>query len=86
VFEDTDRQANQGGGIMANPTDKSSTDRAASDAENAYMRGGKGRKDEVGKSGIYPASAENAPADAEIRGQDELVKHSNDGSKSRKQS
>jgi hypothetical protein len=37
-----------------------------------YMRGGKGRKDEVGGSGIYPASSPNAPGDAEIRGQGEL--------------
>jgi hypothetical protein len=27
---------------------------------------GKGRKDEVGRSGIYPASGGNPPADAEI--------------------
>lgn len=42
------------------------------DPSSEYMRGGKGRKDEVGGSGIYPASSPNAPADAEIRGQGEL--------------
>ena len=42
----------------------------SSDAE--YVRGGKGRRDEVGRSGIYPASAADAPADAEVRGQEEL--------------
>ena len=41
-----------------------------SDAE--YVRGGKGRRDEVGPTGIYPASSANAPANAEIRGQEEL--------------
>ena len=37
------------------------------DAE--YVRGGKGRRDEVGRSGVYPASDVNAPAGAEVRGQ-----------------
>ena len=41
-----------------------------SDAE--YVRGGKGRRDEVGPTGIYPASSANAPANAELRGQEEL--------------
>ena len=36
------------------------------------VRAGKGRKDEVGHSGIYPASDANAPADAEVVGQEEL--------------
>jgi hypothetical protein len=36
---------------------------------------GHGRADEVGRSGIYPASAPDAPADAEIRTVQELVKH-----------
>jgi len=40
-----------------------------------YMRGGKGRKDEVRGSGIYPASSANAPADAETRTVGELVHH-----------
>jgi hypothetical protein len=42
-----------------------------------YLRGGKGRKDEVGRSGIYPASAPNAPADAEVRSPGELGRHAN---------
>jgi hypothetical protein len=41
-----------------------------SDAE--YVKGGKGRRDEVGRSGVYPASAPDAPAGAELRGQEEL--------------
>ena len=41
-------------------------------ADAEYVRGGKGRRDEVGRSGIYPASAGQAPADAEIVGQEEL--------------
>jgi hypothetical protein len=40
-----------------------------------YMKGGKGRRDEVGGSGIYPASSPDAPADAEIRSEGELAKH-----------
>jgi hypothetical protein len=43
--------------------------------QDDYMRGGKGRKDEVGGSGIYPASSPNAPADAEMRTEGELVGH-----------
>jgi hypothetical protein len=50
-------------------------------AQDEYMRGGKGRKDEVGKSGIYPASSPDAPADALIRGEGELVSHSGPRSK-----
>lgn len=40
-----------------------------------YMKGGKGRRDEVGGSGIYPASSPDAPKDAEIRSEGELAKH-----------
>jgi hypothetical protein len=40
-----------------------------------YMKGGKGRKDEVGGSGIYPASSPDAPGDAEIRSEGELARH-----------
>ncbi len=43
--------------------------------EDDYMKGGKGRKDEVGGSGIYPASSPNAPAGAEVRTEAELVGH-----------
>lgn len=32
-----------------------------------YVRGGKRRKDEVGRSGIYPASSPDAPGDSEVR-------------------
>jgi hypothetical protein len=35
--------------------------------DDDYVRGGKGRRDVVGGSGIYPASAPDAPADAEVR-------------------
>ena len=45
------------------------------DAPNEYVRGGKGRRDEVGGSGIYPASMPDAPADAEIVTPGELVHH-----------
>ena len=37
-----------------------------------YIKGGKGRKDEVGGSGIYPASSADAPANAEVRSEGEL--------------
>ena len=43
--------------------------------QDEYMRGGKGRKDEVGGSGIYPASAPDAPKDAEVRSEGDLVRH-----------
>jgi hypothetical protein len=49
--------------------------RPEADRENEYMKGGKGRKDEVGGSGIYPASAPDVPADAEIRSEAGLVGH-----------
>jgi hypothetical protein len=42
---------------------------------NEYMRGGKGRRDEVGRSGIYPASSADAPGDAQIRSEGELANH-----------
>ena len=45
------------------------------DSQSDYMRGGKGRKDEVGGSGIYPASSDKVPADAEIRSEAGLVGH-----------
>jgi hypothetical protein len=47
-------------------------DPASSGSDDDYVKGGKGRKDEVGGSGIYPASAPNAPADAEVRSEGEL--------------
>ena len=37
-----------------------------------YVRSGKGRKDEIGRSGIYPASAAGAPPDAKAVDQEEL--------------
>jgi hypothetical protein len=57
---------------MAN---ESRGDKTAEERENEYIRGGKGRKDEVKGSGIYPASSPDAPADAEVRGPGELVGH-----------
>jgi hypothetical protein len=58
---------------MAN---QSRTENRSADARNnEYMKGGRGRKDEVGGSGIYPASSPDAPADAEIRSEGELVAH-----------
>ena len=47
----------------------------AKQKEREYVRGGKGRKDEVGRSGIYPASSPNTPADAEVRSESTLVGH-----------
>lgn len=41
-----------------------------------YVKGGKGRKDDVRGSRIFPASSPDAPAGAEIRGQEEFVHHS----------
>ena len=41
------------------------------DPESGEPGGGRGRRDEVGGSGVYPASAGNAPADAVPRTQAE---------------
>ena len=47
---------------------KNETKQSASDKrESGEPGGGQGRRDEVGKSGVYPASAENVPGDAEVR-------------------
>jgi hypothetical protein len=59
---------------MAEKGDKRKAAKPSSDAE--YVRGGKGRKDQIEKSGIYPASAPDAPGDAVIRTEGELVGHS----------
>jgi hypothetical protein len=50
-------------------------ERSQKHRQNEYMRRGKGRKDEVGGSGIYPASVPDAPADAQVRSEGELVAH-----------
>ncbi len=34
--------------------------------QSSDVTAGKGRKDEVGRSGIYPASGADVPADAEV--------------------
>lgn len=47
-----------------------------SDSETASVKGGKGRKDDdVRGSRIYPASAPDAHAEAEVRTFRDLVKH-----------
>ena len=38
-------------------------------SESGLPGGGAGRKDEVGRSGVYPMSGPHPPSDAEIRGQ-----------------
>lgn len=48
-------------------------------SQDEYVKGGKGRRDEVGGSGIYPASSPNAPADAEVRSEREFVQHKGPG-------
>jgi hypothetical protein len=53
---------------MANKPEKPNQD----SPEQQYVRGGKGRRDEVGHTGIYPASSPDAPGDAQVRGQEEL--------------
>ena len=50
-----------------------------SDAD--YVKGGKGRKDDVRGSRIYPASAPDAPPDADVRTVGEFVKHRDPESK-----
>jgi hypothetical protein len=55
--------------------DQERDDRQSTQGQDDYMKRGKGRKDEVGGSGIYPASSPDAPADAEVRSESELVRH-----------
>jgi len=45
------------------------------DRSSDYMKGGKGRTDDVRGSGIYPASSPDAPRDAEVRTAGDFVKH-----------
>jgi hypothetical protein len=45
------------------------------DSQTEYVSGGKGRRDDVRGSRIYPASAPDAPVDAEVRTAREFVKH-----------
>jgi hypothetical protein len=51
--------------------------------DDDYVRGGKGRKDDVGRSGIYPASAPDAPADAEVRTPGEFGHHADPAARKR---
>jgi hypothetical protein len=48
-------------------TRKKSANRGDKGRESGEPGGGQGRRDEVGGSGVYPASAENIPGDAVIR-------------------
>jgi len=57
------------------PNEPTSNRQTQEQRDNEYMRGGKGRKDEVGGSGIYPASAPDIPKDAEVRRETDLVRH-----------
>jgi hypothetical protein len=50
-------------------------------SEENYVKGGKGRKDDVRGSRIYPASASDAPADADVRTVGDFVKHRDPRSK-----
>jgi hypothetical protein len=43
--------------------------------QDDYMKGGKGRTDDVRGSGIYPASAPDVPSDAETRTPSNFVQH-----------
>ena len=48
----------------------------STDPASEYMRRGKGQKDDVRGSGIYPASASDVLADAQVRQPGEFVRHS----------
>jgi hypothetical protein len=54
---------------------------AVEHSEDDYVKGGKGRKDDVRGSRIYPASAPDAPRDADVRTVGEFVKHRDPESK-----
>jgi hypothetical protein len=51
------------------------TDQPALDAVAEPLKGGKGRKDDVRGSRIYPASSPDAPVDADVRTVRDFVKH-----------
>jgi hypothetical protein len=53
----------------------SDTNQRNVDRASEYMKGGKGRTDDVRGSGVYPASAPDAPGDAEVRTVHDFVKH-----------
>jgi hypothetical protein len=57
------------------PDETGDTRQSERNRQKEYMRGGKGRKDEVGRSGIYPGSLRDVPADAEVRTPGDLVSH-----------
>jgi hypothetical protein len=46
-----------------------------SDARSEFVTGGRGRRDEVGRSGVYPADFTDAPADAVMREEGGLGRH-----------
>lgn len=56
-------------------TPKTDRDAQQDSQSNDYIRG-KGRRDEVGRSGIYPASAPDAPAEADVKTPGDFVHHS----------
>jgi len=47
--------------------DRAAKQSASDKRESGQPGGGQGRRDEVGKSGVYPQGAENVPGDAEVR-------------------
>jgi hypothetical protein len=64
--------SSQQGGSQRNEPQRAgggSPEDARRHAESGEPGGGAGRRDEVGGSGVYPASAQNAPADAELQNQ-----------------
>jgi hypothetical protein len=54
------------------------------ESPSEYVKGGKGRKDEVRGSRIYPAFSPDAPVDAEVRTVRDFVKHKGPERKHRK--
>jgi hypothetical protein len=57
-------------GRRAGPADEQSASeqtRAPDQRESGEPGGGKGRRDAVGPTGVYPPGAENIPSDAEVR-------------------
>jgi hypothetical protein len=58
--------------MAGKPSDKS---QPTVNRSSEYMKGGKGRTDDVRGSRIYPASAPDTPNDAEVRTAQDFVKH-----------
>jgi hypothetical protein len=57
------------------PSNDREPNQGSAERSDDYVKGGKGRKDDVRGSRLYPTSSPDAPRDAEIRTEGNLAKH-----------